>query len=156
MSGGTSFQSLPGTRKSGRSPQIPPPPHPPPHPHPSTNSWVFCLPATRTLISLKLKDITQRSCQYPHFVTKPYRFTPDELLCTAFVKTGDHCFVDTQVLLIHESKVYKQNLPFFMLRRGRTFAILSPTPSPALSFKWMHFIISSNRFLVKAEAMVSL
>ena len=46
------------------------------------------------------------------FVTKPYRFTPDKLLCTAFVKIGDHCFIDTQVLLFHESKVSHESLIF--------------------------------------------
>ena len=79
---------------------------------PHTKPWVCCLPATLTLISLKLKDITQRSCQYPHFVTKPYRFTPDELLCTVFIEIGDYCFIDTQVLLFHESKVSQESLIF--------------------------------------------
>ena len=95
-----------------------------------TQILVVCLPATRTLISLKLKDKTQRSCQYPHFVTKPDRFTPDELLCTVFVKKGDHGFIDTQVLLFHESKVPQESLIF--LCRG--VDVLSPSchPHPVL------------------------
>ena len=145
MSGSTSFQSLPGATKSGRSPQIP-----------HTKSWVFCLPAMCTLINLKLKDITQRSCQYPHFVTKPYRFTPDELLCTVFVNIGDHCFIDTQVLPFHETKVSQESLIFHAEEGTYFLPSCQPTSSFALSLKWMYFIASSSRFLVKAEAMASL